>query len=134
MARKDDLWANSMSAETWLDWSHEEVHKRLRDAIATKDARLLESCVLRLTTYCFKKEVPGGKQFPEDVFLTILKALKEAPFLQMEGSSNLLRLIEYEWAALSPAQKSRLLPALTFAYPKFAEWHTWFVISEILGE
>jgi hypothetical protein len=75
-----------------------------------------------------------GVSFSSEVLDNILTLLRQQDFLDADGSFNVLRILEHEWVLLSGAQKEQLLPALLEAYPKFKDWMSWFMISELLGD
>jgi len=112
-----------------------EFETRILKTIATEDATQLKKCVDEQASYCFKdSSASEHNSFPEQIFNFILNLMKQQQFLMMQGSWHLLMIFEYDWGLLSVSQTERLLSALEAAYTAFADWMSWFVISEILGE
>ena len=72
--------------------------------------------------------------FDELVFNEIISLLSNECFLNSEGSSHVLRILEYDWKTLSGHQKATLLPAITTAFTNLSDSLSVFIVSELLGE
>jgi hypothetical protein len=107
----------------------------VREGIATGKWERLEDWIWEECTFVDNEGTPSeGDSFSGEVFQNILSLLRQQDFLDADGSFNVLRILENEWALLSGPQKEQLLPALLQAYPKFKDWMSWFLIAEILGD
>ncbi len=102
--------------------------ERIDAAIASGDGEALREAVFEAETVLLDDAFPG------ELFEQLIALLDRSEFLRLEGSHHLLRLIPGEWETLGEDQRERLLTAIERAYPRFADWMSWFVISEILGE
>jgi hypothetical protein len=73
-------------------------------------------------------------RFDSSVFNRIIELLGRPDFLSSTRSSNVLRILEYDWSTLTRTQKGRLLPRLVSAYPHLADDLSLFLVAELLGE
>jgi hypothetical protein len=72
--------------------------------------------------------------FGERAFHILAETLKMPAYWSAQGSSNLIRIIEYDWSVLSPEQKSTVIPLLRNAFPHMVDDLALFLIVELLGE
>jgi hypothetical protein len=72
--------------------------------------------------------------FSTDVLSRILELLSRREFLALQGTSNILRLIEYDWSTFSPDQRNQVLTSVEQAFPYFTDKLSWFLTAELLGE
>lgn len=111
-----------------------EFGERVNAAVKAHDARLLEAAVDEVAGYYFQNPSDDGVTFPDDKLAVILEQMTQPGFQQMPGAFHLLMLLQFDWSTLKPSQKAKLLPAIEDAYPKFADWMSCFVLSELLGK
>jgi hypothetical protein len=108
--------------------------RAVRHGIETSGWELLEEWTLEHGSASFDFGAPpGSAPFLDLIFDYLLELLQRKDFLLARGSYRVLLLFESEWSLLTDCQKEQLLPALIVAYPRFRDWMSWFVISEILG-
>jgi hypothetical protein len=110
--------------------------KRFSEAIieSVKATRIsvMDSYITGFSTFCFKDEV--AKDFPANVFTTILDQMKSTEFQALLDSHKLLFLFESEWGRLNETQKSTLLEVISNTFTFFKDELACFILSEIIGE
>lgn len=119
-------------AEQKTEMDREEFIEMCSEAVANKDARLLEWAVARFAEYCFKE--PTDATIDEQILSFLDETFRSTPFLEMSGSWHLLMVLEWNWSAFTDRQRAILLDAIEFTFDKLADPMSWFVLSEILGE
>lgn len=104
----------------------------LTEAIEHRHLSEMDDLLTLFSTFCFKDldEAP----FPEDIFSTILNAMRTPEFQQLSDSSILMIVFEQEWGRLVPDQKVRLLDVINSTYQKFEDPQSRFILAELLGE
>jgi hypothetical protein len=86
------------------------------------------------SSFTYDFEVPPGlKPFDDALFNQLLTLISRERFLQAEGTSSVLILLEYDWGILTPSQRTQLMPAMVDAYPHLADCLSVFIVAELLG-
>ncbi len=102
------------------------------NAIESKDSEALRYAVTHFAQLCYDKT-------PEAVASDELVAFLDATFLskkfqELKGSYQLLRILEYDWAAFTEPQRDLLLQAIEVSFENFRDSMAWFVLSDVMGE
>jgi len=107
----------------------------VQSGLTSEDWEPLEEWITHKSSFSFREGRSEDNQtFDARLFDYLLFLLQESDFLQAEGASNVLFLIEDDWSLLSSKQKEIILPELIRTYPLFKDPMAWFAIAELLGE
>jgi hypothetical protein len=120
----ENMILNGVSAEVFVG--------ALVKAIEKEKIPEIEPLITLFSTYCFKEE--HEKNFPNDIFDTILNFMGRSEFQDLLDSSIVLMIFEQEWGRLTDDQKDRLLDVIKTTFQCFSDEQTFFVLAEILGE
>jgi hypothetical protein len=113
----------------------ESLRRAILEAVRKSDSGMLERCTVLAPVLSYTVVSESGQDtFSDRIFDLILQLLEQEEYLQMQGSSYLVHMLELEWDMLSQEQKDTLLPGLETAYGRFRDWLSSFLITEILGE
>jgi len=94
----------------------------------------LNNWISKELSFSFRSDVENTKDFDRDICGKILALFGDPVFLHSSGSSNVIKILEYDWSSFSKDQKNELRSVLVNAYSKLADPLSWFLISEILGK
>lgn len=111
------------------DVTEDDIEVKIRRAVAKHDSKLLQEVAFQLGTIS-----TYAGHFPERSFDLLLSLMNQQDFLELEGSSHVLNLFDYEWDELSDSQKERLLPVLERSFATFLDRMSQFKISVLIGE
>lgn len=111
----------------------EEMTKLIFKAVSEQDISIVDSSITLFSSFCFKDE-KEMKDFPNDVFNTIMLQMRSVNFQQMPDSSTLLSVLQYDWGRLSIPQKKVLIEAIKDSFLFFKDELSMFMLSELLGK
>ena len=112
--------------------SLEDFFAQCSAAIDAADAKALRYAVTHFAQFCYDKD---PESVASDELVAFLDAMvRSTKFQELDGSYQLLRILEYDWAAFTEPQRDLLLRAIEVSFAKFSDGMAWFVLSDVMGE
>lgn len=103
--------------------------------IENNDWDSLDDWFVKQSSFSFREESGSCMESVTDEIIDCIRELlASSDFRNAEGSYNVLRILEYDWAIISPEQKARLLPDLANSITYLHDEISRFMIVELLGE